>query len=170
MYAQLLGPGGFMGPVSEHPDAGETRFLQELCKTLRFMGALAMGLRDPAVEVAVLTDEKSQVHADDIAIQLVLPDVGGFVPLLAKEVVAQYIPELVGRGNIKGKRAAGAQGCVGRIEKRLDAVETLVNDVLTRNQLKEALKEIYDLERLSGRVACGNAKGKDLVSYTYRLS
>ena len=50
------------------------------------------------------------------------------------------------------------------IQKRLDAVETLVNDVLTRNQLKEALKEIYDLERLSGRVACGNANGKDLVA------
>ena len=55
------------------------------------------------------------------------------------------------------------------IEKRLDAVETLVNDVLTRNQLKEALKEIYDLERLSGRVACGNANGKDLVALKHSV-
>lgn len=50
------------------------------------------------------------------------------------------------------------------IQKRLDAVEVLVDDILTRNQLKEALKKIYDLERLSGRIACGNANGKDLVA------
>ena len=50
------------------------------------------------------------------------------------------------------------------IQKRLDAVEVLVEDILTRNQLKEALKKIYDLERLSGRIACGNANGKDLVA------
>ena len=50
------------------------------------------------------------------------------------------------------------------IQKRLDAVEVLVDDILIRNQLKEALKKIYDLERLSGRIACGNANGKDLVA------
>ncbi len=48
------------------------------------------------------------------------------------------------------------------ISARLDAVEALCDDVLTRNNLKEGLKKIYDLERLAGRVACGNANGRDL--------
>ncbi len=50
------------------------------------------------------------------------------------------------------------------IQERLDAVETLTEDIMTRNQLKEALKNIYDLERLSGRVACGSANGRDLTA------
>ncbi|HPO05178.1 MAG TPA: DNA mismatch repair protein MutS, partial [Bacillota bacterium] len=53
---------------------------------------------------------------------------------------------------------------VGPICKRLDAVELLVDDVLLRNDMREHLKQIYDLERLIGRVACGNANGRDLVS------
>lgn len=48
------------------------------------------------------------------------------------------------------------------IQDRLDGVERLFDDILMRNNLKECLKKIYDLERLCGRVACGNANGKDL--------
>ncbi len=48
------------------------------------------------------------------------------------------------------------------IQERLDSVEILTNDILLRNDLKEALKQIYDLERLSGRIGCGNANGRDL--------
>lgn len=51
-----------------------------------------------------------------------------------------------------------------KIQERLDAVETLVNQILIRNNLKEALKQIYDLERLIGRVACGNTNGRDLIA------
>ena len=50
------------------------------------------------------------------------------------------------------------------IQERLDAVELLVDQVLLRNNIKEHLKKIYDLERLAGRIACGNANGKDLVA------
>ena len=50
------------------------------------------------------------------------------------------------------------------INGRLDAVETLTNHILLRNDLKDSLKKIYDLERLSGRISCGNANGKDLIS------
>lgn len=53
---------------------------------------------------------------------------------------------------------------VGEINMRLDAVEELVNDVIMRNNIKEALKRIYDIERLAGRIACGNANGKDMVA------
>ncbi|WP_324824066.1 DNA mismatch repair protein MutS [Sinanaerobacter sp. ZZT-01] len=51
-----------------------------------------------------------------------------------------------------------------QIQGRLDAVELLFNDILMRNNLKESLKKIYDLERLCGRIACGNANGKDFIA------
>ncbi len=50
------------------------------------------------------------------------------------------------------------------IRERLNAVELLTDQVLLRNNIKEHLKKIYDLERLAGRVACGNANGKDLIA------
>lgn len=53
---------------------------------------------------------------------------------------------------------------VSEINLRLDAVELLVNDVLMRNNIKEALKRIYDIERLAGRIACGSANGKDMIA------
>ena len=50
------------------------------------------------------------------------------------------------------------------ITERLNAVEVLVDHILMRNDIKESLKQIYDLERLAGRVACGNLNGKDLIA------
>ncbi|MDO5491509.1 MAG: DNA mismatch repair protein MutS, partial [Bacillota bacterium] len=51
-----------------------------------------------------------------------------------------------------------------RINARLDAVEELTKEVLLRNDLKDALKQIYDFERLAGRVAAGKANGRDLIA------
>lgn len=53
---------------------------------------------------------------------------------------------------------------VNDINRRLDAVEVLTDDLLMRNNIKENLKQIYDFERLSGRIACGSANGKDLIA------
>ena len=39
------------------------------------------------------------------------------------------------------------------INERLDGVEELYNDLLTRNNIKENLKRIYDFERLTGPVS-----------------
>ena len=50
------------------------------------------------------------------------------------------------------------------IEKRLDSVEELFNDVSFNEDLIDVLKEIYDIERIVGKVASGNVSGKDLVS------
>jgi len=48
------------------------------------------------------------------------------------------------------------------IQERLNSVETLINDLLLRNDLRHGLKQMYDLERLAGRIGCGNANGRDL--------
>ena len=42
-------------------------------------------------------------------------------------------------------------------------VERLMNDYFERQELREKLKEVYDLERLAGRVAFGNVNARDLV-------
>lgn len=49
-----------------------------------------------------------------------------------------------------------------RIEERLEAVDYLYNQYILREDLRMALKEIYDLERLVGRIAFGSANGRDL--------
>lgn len=49
------------------------------------------------------------------------------------------------------------------IEERLDFVECLNDHFLERNQIKEYFKSVYDLERIIGRIASGNANAKDLV-------
>ena len=50
------------------------------------------------------------------------------------------------------------------INLRLDAVEELLENPLVSNNIREALKQVYDFERLAGRVASGNANGKDLIA------
>lgn len=50
------------------------------------------------------------------------------------------------------------------INDRLDAVEELVDQPMVLNNLCEGLKHVYDFERLAGRIASGNANGKDLIS------
>ncbi len=53
---------------------------------------------------------------------------------------------------------------VGEINKRLNAVEELTEQPIMENNIREALKQVYDFERLAGRVASGNANGKDLLA------
>ena len=56
------------------------------------------------------------------------------------------------------------------INARLDAVAFLVNDQLALNDLTEALKRVYDFERLAGRMASGNANGKDMIALRNSIS
>ncbi|UQZ81683.1 DNA mismatch repair protein MutS [Paenibacillus konkukensis] len=50
------------------------------------------------------------------------------------------------------------------IRERLEAVERLYHQLIVRDELKQALKEVYDLERLVARIAYGNANARDLVA------
>ncbi|WP_323676256.1 DNA mismatch repair protein MutS [Halorubellus sp. PRR65] len=51
-----------------------------------------------------------------------------------------------------------------RIERRHDAVAELKHDVVTREALHDALRDVYDLERLISRVSRGRANARDLRS------
>ena len=50
-----------------------------------------------------------------------------------------------------------------QIEKRHDIVSKLINEFILTEELRQNLYEVYDLERLSGRVALGNANARDLL-------
>ena len=50
-----------------------------------------------------------------------------------------------------------------KIEKRYDMVETLLKEFILKSDLEKYLVDVYDLERLSGKVAFGNVNGKDLL-------
>lgn len=51
------------------------------------------------------------------------------------------------------------------INGRLDAVAELYDDFLKREEIKEYLKSMYDIERLATRIALGSANGKDLIAF-----
>lgn len=51
-----------------------------------------------------------------------------------------------------------------KIEDRLYATKELKDNIILRHDLREALKKVYDIERLIGRVSYGNCNPKDLVS------
>ncbi|NLI60832.1 MAG: DNA mismatch repair protein MutS [Clostridiales bacterium] len=57
-----------------------------------------------------------------------------------------------------------------QIMDRLDGVEELVENPIAMEELKDKLKKIYDLERLVGRVAYGNANARDLISLKQSLA
>ena len=52
---------------------------------------------------------------------------------------------------------------INEINRRYDVVETLLKEFILKDDLQKALFEVYDLERLSGRIAFGNANARDLL-------
>ena len=51
----------------------------------------------------------------------------------------------------------------GAIEKRYDIVGTLLEEFILSEDLRKDLYDVYDLERLCGRIALGSANAKDLI-------
>ncbi len=67
-------------------------------------------------------------------------------------------------GRLLRRRLLQPQMDVGTIEGRLDQVEALVARTIPRGDLREALADLHDLERLASRVASGYATPRDLGS------
>ncbi len=55
------------------------------------------------------------------------------------------------------------------IEERLDTVEALTGEYVAREELREYLNPIYDLERLSVKICSGTAGPKDLIAFAKSL-
>ncbi len=58
---------------------------------------------------------------------------------------------------------------IKEINKRYDIVETLTKKFILKNDLQNLLQEVYDLERLSGRIAFGNCNARDLIQLKQSL-
>lgn len=52
---------------------------------------------------------------------------------------------------------------IDEIKKRHNLTEKLINEFLLKSELKSYLFEIYDLERLCGKVACNNLNARDML-------
>ena len=64
-------------------------------------------------------------------------------------------------------RAMVEQPCIrkDRIEERLDAVEAFNDSMITRDELREYLSAVYDLERLMTRITLKSANPRDLIAF-----
>ena len=53
---------------------------------------------------------------------------------------------------------------VKEIQERLEAVKELKDNMILRGDTTETLKKVYDIERLSGKMAYGNANARDMIT------
>lgn len=53
---------------------------------------------------------------------------------------------------------------VDLINQRLESVDFLISDLLLKEELKEFIKRIYDLERLSSKLVYGSVNARDLIA------
>lgn len=53
---------------------------------------------------------------------------------------------------------------------RQDAIKELCDNVINREELREYLNSIYDLERLMSKISCGSANPRDLVAFKSSVS
>ena len=53
---------------------------------------------------------------------------------------------------------------ITEINNRLGAVKELKENLILRGDMIDALKKVYDIERLAGRISYGSATGRDLIS------
>ena len=51
-----------------------------------------------------------------------------------------------------------------KINKRLDAVQELKDNIILRGEMTDSLKKVYDIERLAGKISYGSANARDLIS------
>ena len=53
---------------------------------------------------------------------------------------------------------------VNEINSRLEAVQELKENIMLRGEIIENLKKVYDIERLAGKMAYGNANARDMIT------
>ena len=58
---------------------------------------------------------------------------------------------------------------INKLNERYDKIEVLNNNFILKDELKNLLFEIYDLERLCGKINAGNANGRDLLQFKNSL-
>lgn len=57
-----------------------------------------------------------------------------------------------------------------QINSRLDMVEFFVDNPITLDEVREILREVYDIERLSSKIATGNCTARDMAALRQSIS
>ncbi len=58
---------------------------------------------------------------------------------------------------------------IKELNKRYDKIEILNNNFILKDELKNLLYEIYDIERLCGKITAGSVNGRDLLQFKNSL-
>jgi DNA mismatch repair protein MutS len=112
--------------------------------------------RPYAVEKTLLIDATTRRHLD-----LTGPSGDLRSPSSLLGVLDRTKTALGGRLLLRWMVAPSAE--LAEIERRLDAVDAFVREAELRARVREALAGVYDVERLTGRVASGRAGPQDLA-------
>ncbi len=59
---------------------------------------------------------------------------------------------------------------IDKITKRQKYVEAFLNDYISSEEIKKALNQVYDLERIIGKLSCGSINAKDLLQLRNTLN
>ena len=59
---------------------------------------------------------------------------------------------------------------ISKLNERYDKIDKLNEEFMSLDELRNALYEIYDIERLCGKVSCGNLNGRDVLQLKNSLA
>ena len=172
----------------------EDRCVDSLCRHFHVSSLDGLGLADYSIGVtaagAVMQylEETQKISLDHIT--TIKPYVPNSYMLLDRATrrnleLCETMREKAKRGSLfwvldRTKTAMGARKLRNSIEQplvdkdkineRLDAIEALNNNEISREELREYLSPIYDLERLISKISYRSANPKDLLAFKQSLS
>ena len=172
----------------------EDRCVDSLCRHFHVGSLDGLGLADYSIGVTAAgaimqyLEETQKISLDHIT--TIKPYVPNSYMLLDRATrrnleLCETMREKAKRGSLfwvldKTKTAMGARKLRNSIEqplldkdqinRRLDAIETLNNNAISREELREYLSPIYDLERLISKISYRSANPKDLLAFRQSLA
>ena len=172
----------------------DARCVDSLCRHFHVSSLDGLGLADYSIGVtaagAVMQylEETQKISLDHIT--TIKPYVPNSYMLLDRATrrnleLCETMREKAKRGSLfwvldRTKTAMGARKLRNSIEQplvdkdkineRLDAIEALNNNEISREELREYLSPIYDLERLISKISYRSANPKDLLAFKQSLS
>ena len=165
-----------------------------LCGHFHSASLAALGLDDcpggaTAAGAAMQYIYDTQKHTCDNITNLTIYSLGGFMIVDTNTrrnlELSETMRSKERRGSLlwvldRTQTAMGARMLRGWIEKpliksdeinaRLDAVEELYTEFITREELREYLHPVYDLERLMGKISSGTANPRDMIALKTSVS
>jgi DNA mismatch repair protein MutS len=157
MFQELSGA---LDPLINEPEQRPARRAAALCLSyvLNTQGTIPTHVQSPGMystERLLLIDETTRQHLNLVGPAGRLREPGTLASVMDKALTAAGSRYL-----LRSLLAPSTE--MAMLEKRLDRVQALVDDPGLRQNIRDQLTGIYDLERLTARVASGRAGPRDL--------